>query len=114
MKCLKMLAGTSLAAILALTTATVWAQTTPQNATLTVSSNQSVDEIDQDVAQKISQAWSEGKDASGAVAFQENAEIAMSEGNQQQARHYLVAAEHELAQLRPVHTSAQASESMSY
>lgn len=114
MKCLKIFAGTSLAAMLAVSTAAAWAQTTPQNATLTVSSNQSVDEMDQDVAQKISQAWSEGKDASGAVAFQENGEIALSEGNQQQARHYLEAAEQELARLRPVHPSAQTSASMSY
>ena len=114
MKSLKMLAGTGLAAMLAVSTTSVWAQTTPQNATLTVSSTQSVDTMDQDIAQKISQAWSEGKDASGAVAFQENGEIALSEGNQQQARHYFEAAEHELARLRPVQPSAQNADSMSY
>ncbi len=70
--------------------------------------------MDQDLAQKISQAWSEGKDASGAVAFQENGEIALSEGNQQQARHYFEAAEHELASLRPVQPTEQTSDSMSY
>jgi len=114
MKSLKMVAGTSLAAIVAISTAGVWAQTKPQNVALTVSSMQNVDTMDQHIAQKISQAWSEGKDASGASAFQENGEIALSEGNQQQARHYFEAAEHELARLRPVRPGAQTSDSMSY
>jgi len=114
MKSLKLLAGTSLAAMLAISTTAVWAQTMPQNASLTVSSTRNVDAMDQDLAQKISQAWSEGKDASGAVAFQENGEIALSEGNQQQARHYFEAAERELASLRPVQPTEQSSDSMSY
>jgi hypothetical protein len=114
MKCLKMLAGSSLAVMIAISATGVWAQTAPQNASLTVSSTQSVDTMDQDVAQKISQAWSEGKDASGAVAFQENGEIALSEGNQQRARHYFAAAERELAGLRPVQPGAQSREAMSY
>ncbi len=114
MKSLKIFAGTSLAAMLAISTTAVWAQATPQNASLTVNSTQNVDAMDQDLAQKISQAWSEGKDASGAVAFQENGEIALSEGNQQQARHYFEAAEHELASLRPVQPTEQTNDSMSY
>jgi len=40
-----------------------------------------------------------------AAAFQENGEIALSEGNQQQARRYFEAAERELARLHPVSTS---------
>jgi hypothetical protein len=44
--------------------------------------------MDQAVSRKIEQAWSEGKDASGAAAFQENGEIALGEGKWQQARQY--------------------------
>jgi hypothetical protein len=57
--------------------------------------------MDQDLAQQISQAWSEGKDASDAVSFQVKGEIAQSQGNPQQARRYFEAAEHELTALRP-------------
>lgn len=50
----------------------------------------------QDVARGINQAWSEGKDASGAAAFRENGEIALSEGKEQQAIQYFQQAEREL------------------
>jgi hypothetical protein len=42
-------------------------------------------------------AGSEGKDASGAEAFQENGEIALSEGKEHQAKGYLQAALREIA-----------------
>jgi len=103
--CLKKLAGSGLVLVLAVSTATAWGQTMPQSTASTGSATGNVDSMDQDVALKISQAWSEGKDASGAAAFQENGEIALSEGNQQQARRYFEAAERELARLHPIQTS---------
>jgi len=42
--------------------------------------------MDQALAQQISQAWSEGKDVSDAVAFQVKGEIADTQGNLQQAQ----------------------------
>ncbi len=104
MNCFKTLTGGCLAAILAIAPA-AWAQSMPQGNTSEVSATESTNTMDQELAQKISQAWSEGKDASGAAAFQENGEIALSEGNPQQARRYFEAAEHELARLHPVATS---------
>jgi hypothetical protein len=101
----KKMAGSSLALMLAIAFAipatASWGQMAPRESGSVISASQSVDVLDQEVAQKISQAWSEGKDASGAVAFQENGEIALSEGNQDQARRNFEAAEHELAHLKP-------------
>jgi hypothetical protein len=102
--CFKTLTGGCLAAILTIAPA-AWAQSMPQGNTSVVSASESTNTMDQELAQKISQAWSEGKDASGAAAFQENGEIALSEGNPQQARRYFEAAEHELARLHPMQTS---------
>jgi hypothetical protein len=99
--CLKIFAGSTMALTLAIFTTAAWGQIAPQNTGSVVSTSESAAALDQNVAQKISQAWAEGKDASGAVAFQENGEIAMSEGNPQQARHYFDAAEHELSNLKP-------------
>ncbi len=104
MNCFKTLAGGCLAAILTIAPA-AWAQSGPQGKTSVVSATGNADTMDQELAQKISQAWSEGKDASGAAAFQENGEIALSEGNPQQARRYFEAAERELARLQPVQMS---------
>ena len=106
MNCLKTLASGCLAAILTIAPA-AWAQSMPQGKTSVVSATESADTMDQELAQKISQAWSEGKDASGAAAFQENGEIALSEGNQQQARRYFEAADRELARLHPVAVSSR-------
>ena len=44
--------------------------------------------MDRDVSREIKEAWSQGKDASGAAAFQENGEIALSEGNDNWRRHF--------------------------
>jgi hypothetical protein len=55
--------------------------------------------MDQEVSRRISQAWSEDKDASGAEAFQENGEIALREGKEQAAKGYFQAALRELAGL---------------
>jgi hypothetical protein len=104
MHCLKTLAGGCLAAILTIAPA-VWGQSMPQGKTPVVSTSESAGTMDQELAQKISQAWSEGKDASGAAAFQENGEIALSEGNEQEARRYFESAEQELARLHPVQNS---------
>lgn len=101
MNYLKTLAGGTLAAILAIAPA-AWAQSMPQGKTSMVSTNENAGTMDVELAQKISQAWSEGKDASGAAAFQENGEIALSEGNQHEARRYFESAEQELARLHPV------------
>jgi hypothetical protein len=57
--------------------------------------------MDQTVSREIKQAWSEGKNATAAMAFQENGEIAMGEGNEKQARQYFQAAEQELERLTP-------------
>jgi hypothetical protein len=80
----------------------VWGQTSQFG----INRVESADTMDMDLSHQISQAWSEGKDASGAVAFQENGEIAMNSGNSQQARSYFEAAEHELGRLHPSPVSA--------
>jgi hypothetical protein len=59
--------------------------------------------MDQTVSRDIKQAWSEGKNATAAMAFQENGEIAMSEGKERDARQYFQAAESELGTLKPEH-----------
>jgi hypothetical protein len=61
--------------------------------------------MDLNLSSEIKQAWSEDKDATGAMAFQENGEIAMSEGKEEQAKQYFQAAERELGTLKPEHTS---------
>jgi hypothetical protein len=98
------LAGTTLALMLAasplIAISPAWGQMMGQNTGSVVSASQSADAMDQQLAYNISRAWSENEDASGAVAFQENGEIALSQGDQQQARHYFEAAEKELAQLK--------------
>ena len=75
----------------------------------TFSATNSTDAMDLDLAQQISQASSEGKDASGAVGFQVKGEIPLSHGNPQQARRYFEAAEHELTVLQPGRRGATSS-----
>ena len=75
---------------------------TPQNSTSVASASDSVDDLDEQLAYQISQAWSENKDASGVVTFQVNGEIALSQGDREQARRDFEAAEQELAHLKPV------------
>lgn len=101
----KKFAGTTLALMLAASpmagAKAVWAQMTPQNNGSVVNASENVSSMDQQLADQIRQAWSKDEDASGAVAFQENGEIALSQGDEQQARQYFEAAERELAHLKP-------------
>jgi hypothetical protein len=83
-------------------------QMAPSVVESTVSATQN-DAMDQDLAQQISQASSEGKDVSNAVAFQLKGEIAHSQGNPQQAKRYFEAAEHEMTVLRPSPVGAPSS-----
>lgn len=55
--------------------------------------------MDKEVTRQIDQAWAEHKDASGAAAFQENGEIALSEGRKQEAKEYFRKALDELARI---------------
>ena len=109
----KKLAGTTLALMLAVSpligARASWAQMMRENTGSVVGASESVDAMDQKLAYDISQAWSHDEDASGAVAFQENGEIALSQGNQRQARHYFEAAEKELANLKPSPVAAMSS-----
>jgi len=57
--------------------------------------------MDQKLYGEIKQAWSKGKNATLAMSFQENGEIAMSEGKERDARQYFQAAESELGTLKP-------------
>jgi Tfp pilus assembly protein PilX len=105
----KSLAASGLALMLTLGAPLAWAQTapgngrTPDSAYQSVSlTNENVTTMDQQVSRQIRQAWSEGKDATAAMAFQENAEIAMSDGKEKEAMQYLQAAERELQTLQPV------------
>jgi hypothetical protein len=61
--------------------------------------------MDHTVSCDIKQAWSERKNATAAIAFQENVEIAMGEGKEKEAKQYFEAAEDELGTLEPEHAS---------
>jgi len=65
--------------------------------------DESASAMDQEVSRKIKAAWAQGKDASGAAAFQESGEIALSEGKEQEAKKDFLAAEQELARIRGGH-----------
>lgn len=67
-----------------------------------VPNNQSAYMMDQDVSRKIRQAWSQGKDASGAAAFHENGQIALIQGNEQEAKGFFRSALNELNTLNAV------------
>jgi hypothetical protein len=69
------------------------------------SKSDSVSLMDRNVSREIKQAWSEGKNATAAMAFQENGEIAIGEGKEKDARQYFQSAESELATLKPEHAS---------
>ena len=95
------------ALLCALSAPVVWSQTRPvAGSAIRIGSYQTASAMqdkgraaamDQEVSRRISQAWSEDKDASGAEAFQENGEIALSEGKEQQAKGYFHTALRELA-----------------
>jgi hypothetical protein len=60
--------------------------------------------MDHTLSREIKRAWSEDKNATAAMAFQENGEIAMNEGKDGEAKQYFRAAEQELATLTSDHT----------
>jgi len=64
--------------------------------------------MDKEVGREIAQAWAEHKDASGAAAFLENGEIALSEGRDQEAKEYFRKALDELARIGVVEHTAPA------
>jgi hypothetical protein len=114
MKSLNIIAGIDLALILTLTPPIAWAQSVPKDGaesgasgayTTSWSTQNSPSLMDQNVSREIKQAWSEGKNATLAMSFQENGEIAMAEGKGTEGRQYFQAAEHELTTLQPEHTS---------
>jgi hypothetical protein len=61
--------------------------------------------MDQKLSDEIKQAWSEGKNATLPMSFQENGEIAMSEGKEKEAIQYFQTAEQALGKLQPEHVS---------
>jgi hypothetical protein len=99
--------------MLTFTAPVAWGQSAPSNMAASAttgayqtdwSTHDSASLMDQDVSREIKQAWSEGKNATGAMAFQENGEIAMVDGKEKEARQYFQAAEQELGTLKPSHT----------
>jgi hypothetical protein len=94
---LKVFAAGSIALMLVSSAAAARAQT----ATSMIGATESDNAIDERLAYQISQAEIGGKDVSDAVEFQLKGEIALSQGNALQARHYFEAAEHQLTVLRP-------------
>lgn len=84
-------------------------QMAPRDSGTVIAASRTASDMDETLAREISQAWAENKDASGAVAFQENGEIAQSQGNDHQAIRYFQDAEHELGNLKPTALGAQSS-----
>jgi hypothetical protein len=114
MNCPKTIAGTSLALLLTLGAPIAWGQSAPNNVAeppvtgsynTAYSMNDRASQMDQNLSREIKQAWSQGKNATLAMSFQENGEIALGEGKEQQARQYFQAAEHELGTLQPEQSS---------
>lgn len=114
MKFLNTIAGSGVALVLTFTAPIAWGQSLSNNADVCGTSGasratwptyQNVSQMDQNLSRQIKQAWSEGKNATAAMAFQENGEIALSESKEQQARQYFQAAERELMTLTPDRTS---------
>ena len=110
MNSLKAIAGSGLALMLTVTAPVAWGQSVPQNvrgpagvvgASGAGPGHDSASLMDQTVSREIKQAWSEGKNATAVMAFQENGEIAMDEGKEKEARQYFQAAERELGTLTP-------------
>jgi hypothetical protein len=110
MNCLKNLAAGGLVLMMGLSAPLAWGQTAlssscPCNSASDYnkvsSANVSAAQMDEDLSRQIKQAWSEGKNATAAMAFQENGEIAMNEGKETTAKQYFHRAEQELATLQP-------------
>jgi hypothetical protein len=104
-------AGVTLVLMSALNVSPAWSQTVskdssgcgPASASYNPVSTMSEDPLvmDQNLSREIKQAWSEGKNATAAMAFQENGEIALNKGKDREARQYFAEAERELATLQP-------------
>jgi hypothetical protein len=116
MNSLKTIAGSGLVLMLTLGAPVAWGQTMPDNAassstTGAYQANWSTQDnaalMDQNLTSEIKQAWSEGKNATAAMALQEHGEIAMDIGNEKQATQYFEAAEQELGSLKPDRTSSR-------
>jgi hypothetical protein len=114
MKYVKTLVGSALGLMLTFGAPVAWGQSVPKDETAgraveayntSWAARDEASLMDQNLSGEIKQAWSEGKDATGAMAFQENGEIAMSQGKEEQAKQYFQTAERELATLKPAHTS---------
>jgi hypothetical protein len=115
MNCLRTIAGSGLALVLTLSAPLVWGQSVPKDVTPSGASGEyqakwtttpeSASLMDENVSRDVKRAWSEGKNATAAMAFQENGEIAMSEGKEREASRYFQAAETELGTLEPENTS---------
>jgi hypothetical protein len=114
MNCPKTIAGTGLALLLTFSAPIAWGQSEPNSVSVfgatgsyntAYSTNDTASQMDQNLSREIKQAWSQGKNATLAMSFQENGEIALGEGKEQQARQYFRAAEHELGTLQPEHSS---------
>ena len=114
MKYPKLIVTSGAALLFALSAPITWGQTRPVMGSAleagAAGTQDSASAMDQDVSHKITQAWSEGKDASGAAAFQENGEIALGEGNQQEAKGFFRSARNELNTL----TAAPQSEASNH
>jgi hypothetical protein len=110
MNFLKSIAGSGVAVMLTFTAPVAWGQSVSKNVGGSVAvvdasgagrGHDSIALMDQNVSREIKQAWSEGKNATAAMAFQENGEIAMDEGKEKEATQYFQAAERELGTLQP-------------
>jgi hypothetical protein len=110
---LKTIAGSGVALMLTFTAPFAWGQSAPNNMAASGaagayqtdwSTHDGASLTDQNISREIKQAWSEGKDVTLAMAFQENAEIAMGKGKEKEAQQYFQAAEQELETLKPGHT----------
>ena len=108
MNSIKTIGGSGLVLVLTFGAPVAWCQSVPKNAAASGSAESVRDTaslMDQNVSREIKQAWSEGKNATLAMSFQENGEIAMGEGKEREARQYFQAAEQELGTLQPERTS---------
>jgi hypothetical protein len=102
MNYLKTSARIGFALMLTFTAPVASGQSLPKNVAASGSAESTRDSaslMDQNVSREIKQAWSEGKNATLAMSFQENGEIATSEGKNKEARQYFQAAEQELRTL---------------
>jgi hypothetical protein len=105
----RIIVGSGLLLIFALSTTYAWSQTAPNDpqgrcdkvAYASPSFGAaSASVMDLNLSQNIKRAWSEGKNATAAMAFQENGEIAMSERKDREAKQYFGQAEREFATLQ--------------